>query len=124
MSTPRSRLGDSGERFAERTLEELGWKILARKWRGEAGEVDLIADDGELVVLVEVKTRRGDEFGRAEEAVDAAKCGRLIRLGQEFMETDSAFETRYWRVDLIAITLDSAGRVVRYNHIEDACLDE
>ena len=124
MSTARSRLGDSGERFAERILEERGWTILAQKWRGQAGEVDLIADDGELIVMVEVKTRRGESHGRAEEAVTRAKCGRLIQLGQEFIETDPSLETRFWRVDLVAITLDSAGRIVRYNHIENACLDE
>ena len=124
MSTARSRLGDSGERLAERRLEERGWQILARKWRGQAGEVDLIADSGELIVLVEVKTRRGESHGRAEEAVTPPKCARLIQLGQEFIESDPALESRFWRVDLIAITLDPGGRVVRYNHIEDACLDE
>jgi putative endonuclease len=124
MSTPRARLGDSGERVAEQALEKLGWKVLARKWRGIAGEVDLIADEGTLIVLVEVKTRRGESHGRAEEAVSAAQCRRLIQLGQEFIESVPELEDRYWRVDLIAITLDRAGRIARYSHIEDACLDE
>jgi putative endonuclease len=124
VSTPRTRLGDSGERFAEQRLLESGWKILARKWRGVGGEVDLIADQGELIVLVEVKTRRGESHGRAEEAVSGAKCARLIQLGQQFIESDTEFENRFWRVDLIAITLDRNGRVARYSHIEDACLDE
>lgn len=124
MSTPRGRLGDAGERYAERQLTERGWRILARKWRGIAGEVDLIADEGELIVLIEVKTRRGESHGRAEEAVSAAKCARLIQLGQEFIETTPGLEDRFWRVDLIAITIDRSGRIARYSHIEDACLDE
>ena len=124
MITPRQRLGDSGERLAERHLESLGWRILARKWRGSSGEVDLIADAGDLIVFVEVKTRRGETHGRAEEAVSPAKCGRLILLGQQFLSLDDALADRLWRVDLIAITLGRDGTVIRVNHIEDVCRDE
>jgi putative endonuclease len=124
MSNSRIRLGDSGERYAERRLHELGWDVIARKWRGPSGEVDLIADQGDLIVFIEVKTRRGEIRGRAEESVSPAKCGRLIRLGQEFIEEHPGYEARFWRVDLIAITLNHAGRIERYAHIEDACLDE
>jgi putative endonuclease len=124
VSTPRQRLGDSGERLAERHLESLGWTVLAKKWRGTSGEVDLVADSGELVVLVEVKTRRGESHGRAEEAVSPAKCGRLLLLGQQFVESTEHLADRIWRVDLIAITLGHDGSVVRFNHIEDVCRDE
>lgn len=124
MTTPRQRLGDSGERMAERHLESLGWTILARKWRGSPGEIDLIADAGDLIVFVEVKTRRGESHGRAEEAVSPAKCGRLILLGQQFLATDEALSDRFWRVDLMAITLGPKGSVIRVNHIEDVCRDE
>ncbi len=124
MSTSRTRLGDAGERFVERQLTGRGWTILARKWRGRSGEIDLVADDGTLIVLVEVKTRRGESHGRAEESVTPAKCARLIRLGQEYLEANIELEERYWRVDLVAITLDSSGAIARYNHIEDVCLDE
>jgi putative endonuclease len=124
MTTPRQRLGDGGERLAERHLLSLGWTILARKWRGSSGEIDLVADSGDLIVFVEVKTRRGESHGRAEEAVSPAKCGRLILLGQQFLETDETLVDRLWRVDLIAITLGRDGAVVRLNHIEDVCRDE
>lgn len=124
MTTPRQRLGDSGERMAERHLESLGWTILARKWRGLSGEMDLVADSGDLIVFVEVKTRRGESHGRAEEAVSPAKCGRLILLGQQFLENEHELADRFWRVDLIAITLGRDGSVSRVNHIEDVCRDE
>lgn len=124
MSGPRLRLGDAGERYAERRLTERGWTILDRKWRGTAGELDLVADDGQMIVFVEVKTRRGDSHGRAEEAVSATKCATIIRLGEEFVQAHPELENRYWRVDTVAITLDRDGRVDRFSHIEDACLDE
>jgi putative endonuclease len=124
MSGPRIRLGDAGERMAERVLADQGWEILDRKWRGSAGEVDLIADDGDLIVFVEVKTRRGESHGRAEESVSRSKCGRLLQLGEEFIQAHPEHGERFWRVDLVAITLDRNGAVARTTHIEDACLDE
>lgn len=124
MSGTRNRLGDAGERYAERRLIEHGWRILERKWRGEAGEIDLIADDGEAIVFVEVRTRRGEYRGSAEESITDAKARRLIQLGAEYVARDASLDERLWRVDLIAITLDRAGRISRYSHIRDACLDE
>lgn len=124
MSGTRNRLGDAGERYAERRLVEDGWRILGRKWRGESGEIDLIAEDGEGIVFVEVRTRRGEARGRAEESITLAKARRLLRLGAEYIARDPGLDECLWRVDLIAITLDGAGRIQRYTHIRDACLDE
>lgn len=124
MSGTRNRLGDAGERYAERRLLEDGWRILDRKWRGESGEIDLVAEDDEGIVFVEVRTRRGEFRGRAEESITVAKSRRLLRLGSEYIARDPRLEERLWRVDLIAITLDATGRIQRYTHIRDACLDE
>ena len=124
MSNPRVRLGDAGERYAERRVTELGWRIISRKWRGASGEIDLVADQGDLIVFIEVKTRRGETHGRAEESVSQSKCARLIQLGLEFLDQFPEYEERFWRVDLIAITIDGSGRIARYTHIEDVCLDE
>jgi putative endonuclease len=119
--TARVRLGDAGERFAERSLSEKGWAVVARKWRGDGGEVDLVALDGDILVFVEVKTRRGAGYGAAEEAVDGQKCERLLSLGEQFVASNPTFASSLWRVDIVAITLDSRGHVARVNHIEDAC---
>lgn len=116
----RRRLGDAGERFAARYLERQGWQVLDRQWRGEAGEIDLVALDGEVLVVVEVKTRRGARFGAAEEAVSAAKADRLLTLGAEYVMTHPEHAERLWRVDLVAITLDRHGVVERVTHIPDA----
>ena len=124
MSSRNIRLGDAGERYAARTLQQRGWTLIDEKWRGSGGEIDLVADDGDQIVFVEVKTRRGDSRGSAEESVSASKCSRLIRSGLEYIDAHPALEDRFWRVDLVAITLDGAGRIVRYTHIADACLDE
>lgn len=118
--TERRKLGDAGERYAERLLTRAGWRILDRQWRGSKGEIDLVALDGDVLVLVEVKTRRGARMGTAEEAVTPAKADRLIALGSEYVATHPAYADLLWRIDLVAITLDSGGAVDRLTHIQNA----
>lgn len=118
--TERRKLGDAGERYAERLLTRTGWRILDRQWRGSKGEIDLVALDGDVLVLVEVKTRRGARMGTAEEAVSPAKAGRLIALGAEYVATHPAYVDLFWRIDLVAITLDTSDTVERVTHIQNA----
>ena len=114
--TPRRRLGDSGERYAARLLEERGHRIVARQWRCASGELDLVTLDGEELVFVEVRTRRGDRYGTPEESIDERKAGRLVVLGACFLEEHPEHEGRIWRIDLVALVLDSAGRLARATH--------
>jgi putative endonuclease len=123
VSSPRQRLGDAGERYAERVLVQKGWRVLHRKWRGTAGEVDLVAETepGGSLVFVEVKTRRGRTRGAAEEAISADQSERLMALGDEYVAADPALWDRPWRVDLIAIPIGWDGRISRVTHIVNAC---
>ena len=73
-------LGRAGEDRAARYLEQLGFEILDRNWRCRAGEIDVVAADASTVVVVEVKTRRGEAYGHPFEALDARKRARLWRL--------------------------------------------
>lgn len=74
-------LGARGESLAAEHLERIGYAILERNWRaGRQGELDIIADDGGVVVAVEVKTRSGLGYGHPLEAITAAKAARLRRL--------------------------------------------
>ena len=69
----KDAVGRRGEQWAAERLEELGWTVLDRNWRGHAGELDIVALDGDELVLVEVKTRTGRGFGRPAEAVPDTK---------------------------------------------------
>jgi putative endonuclease len=120
MSGRRIVLGNAGERLAERFLTARNWTMLDRKWRGDGGEIDLVALDGDVLVIVEVKTRRGRARGAAEEGVDDVKAQRLLSLGEQYVASHPEHEERFWRVDLIAITLDLHGAVERITHIADA----
>jgi putative endonuclease len=122
VTSPRVALGDAGERLAERRLVTLGWSIIDRKWRVRGGEIDLIALDGDELVFVEVKTRHGNPLGTAEEAVDARKAARLIALGEQYVIQHPEHGERFWRVDIVAITLDRSGAVERFSHLRNACV--
>jgi putative endonuclease len=78
----RKALGDFGERVACRHLVSNGLTVLDRNWRCLAGEIDIVAMDGDVVVVCEVKTRSSTRFGTPAEAITAAKANRLHRLGR------------------------------------------
>lgn len=80
------RLGDRGEVFAVRYLKQQRLRILETQHRNAYGEVDIIAQDGECVVFVEVKTRSSTEAGRPLEAVDHRKQQRLTRIALAWLK--------------------------------------
>jgi putative endonuclease len=118
--TARQGLGAAGERLARRHLERLDYEFLAANWRYPGGELDLIMRDGDVLVFVEVKTRRGERLGAAEESVTAAQASRLLLAAETYLAEHSEFADIFWRIDLLAVTLAPSGTVRRVNHIVDA----
>jgi putative endonuclease len=116
--TARQGLGLAGERLARRHLEQRGYRFLAANWRCPSGELDLVMHDGEVLVFVEVKTRRGEVLGAAEESVTAAQAGRLLLAAQSFLAERPDLGDAIWRIDLVAVTLAPSGAVSRLSHIE------
>ncbi len=80
-----SRTGWDGEEAVARFLEAQGYVILERNCRLSGGEIDIIARDDGCLAVVEVKTRRGGQFGSPFEAVDARKQRRLAAAALEYM---------------------------------------
>ena len=119
----RARLGQWGERQARLYLEAEGYGMVAANFRCRAGEIDIVAIDGDELVFVEVKTRRGDAYGQAEESISPARAERLADVAEEFLQSRSAFpydsETP-WRIDLVCVNLDSGGKLLNVNHIKHA----
>ncbi len=105
-------VGRYGEDVAARFLVDAGYQLLARNWRCELGEVDIVALDGDTLVVCEVKTRRSATFGSPAEAVDARKLARLRRLAGRWL-SESATHPRGVRIDVLAVTrgLRGAARV-------------
>lgn len=83
--TDRQQLGRWGEALAVRYLEGRGMTVLDRNWRCRHGEIDIVALDGDCLVVCEVKTRTGLGFGDPVEAVTWRKYARLRRLAGAWM---------------------------------------
>jgi putative endonuclease len=103
----RQKLGDAGEAEAEKLLAAQGFRIVARKHRCPRGEVDLIAEKGELLVFVEVRTRATAAFGGPEETVGTGKQQRLVRAARDFLARWRG-PPRDLRFDVIAV-VDAPG---------------
>lgn len=79
--------GRRGEDLAHRFLRERGFHIVARNYRLSSGdaEVDLIARDGDVLVFIEVKTRRSADYGPPERAIGAQKRSKLLRAARVYV---------------------------------------
>jgi putative endonuclease len=116
---PRHHLGRLGERLAAEHLERRGCSIVARNHRTRHGEIDLIAVDGDALVFVEVKTRRGR--GEPWDALHDAKRGQVRRMAVAYL-SDAADRPRtsLVRFDAIGVVVDARGRLTRLDHLEGA----
>lgn len=117
---PRATLGSAGEAIARGYLIERGLAWVESNWRCLAGEIDLVMTDGAELVFVEVKTRRGEGAGRAEESISVAKGRRLLASGEWYLAEHAEIGDPVWRIDLVAVTLDRTGRVERVTHVVNA----
>ncbi len=100
-------VGRYGEDLAARYVDEVGWRVLDRNWRCPAGELDLVALEGDELVAVEVKTRRSIAFGHPSEAVTARKLARLRRLTALWLAAHDDVRPASVRIDVVAVLLGS-----------------
>jgi len=106
MTFARIGMGIAGEDLACQELEKRGYEIVARRYRVETGEIDIIAHDGPTLVFVEVKARASHEFGSAAEAVTPGKQRKLVRLAHEYVAKHQIRECPC-RFDVVAIHFDT-----------------
>ena len=117
MKDPRRQLGDYGEDLAAAALRQQGYKILERNYVTAMGEIDLIARQGKVLVVVEVKTRKSTRFGSPQEAVSASKQGRLRRLAEYYLKAKRLTGSPV-RFDVVAVTMTE--NVPQVEIIQDA----
>ncbi len=115
---PRRGTGQSGEDAAVAYLEKRGFLIVERNWRCKAGEVDVVARDGETVVFVEVRTKSGGDYGSGIESVTPRKLQRVSRLGEYYLEIHNLKNVPA-RVDVIGIEPLPDG-TFRIEHVRNA----
>ena len=104
MSTaPHLVLGRAAEAAAARHLERLGYRIVAANFRAKGGELDLVALDGEVLAIVEVRYRASDRFGGAAASITHGKRGRIVRAARAFLATHPQFAKLPARFDVVEV---------------------
>lgn len=109
-------LGELGEKLAKRFLEEREYNITCTNFKAKQGEIDIIAKDkDEIIVFVEVKTRRNLEFGNPSEAVGENKKEHILKAAEYFLYINNIKNANI-RFDVIEVMIYK-GRY-RVNHIK------
>lgn len=109
----RGALGKYGEDLAARRLTEAGMTVLERNWRGgRTGEIDIVARDGDALVVCEVKTRSEDSFEHPMAAVTAAKADRLRGLAERWLQEHGGAPPGGVRIDLVGVLVPRRGAPV------------
>lgn len=109
----RSAMGRYGEDLAARRLTDAGMTVLERNWRsGRTGEIDIVARDGDVLVVCEVKTRRADIFQHPMAAVTPTKAQRLRDLAERWVQEHGGAPPGGVRIDLVGVLLPDRGAPV------------
>jgi putative endonuclease len=117
MSAARQAFGELGERIAERWLRRRGWRVVQRRFRSGRRDIDLVVERDGTVAFVEVKARRGAEFGGPVQAVNHRKRKQLERSAMVWIDRHGQ-EAESYRFDVVGVLLN--GAEVRICHVENA----
>jgi len=117
--THQMLLGKWGETQARRYLETMGYLLIEKNFRVLVGEIDLVMQDGDIVVFIEVKTRISESFGTPEESISKAKRQRLHRAAWAFLQEQDMLDAS-WRIDVVAIEAAKNQTIKRLDHYPSA----
>lgn len=116
----RKQKGAVAEELAAAALVEKGYRILDRNWRCRFGELDIVAEIGATLVIIEVRSRSGTtSFGTPSESVNARKMMQVRNTAQQYVHQKRHHE-RSVRFDVISIILGADLSAVSMEHIENA----
>ena len=115
----RREVGALGESLASDLLRDRGYRILQTNYRCRQGEIDIVAQQGECLVFVEVRTKKSPAFGTPEESVTPVKRDKLISLASTYLQGLES-PPASWRIDVVAVELTPDNMVSRLEHIENA----
>ena len=107
--TSKMALGERGEKFAARYLRRHGYRILVRRFKTRAGEIDIVCRQGEWLVFVEVKTRKSDDYGAPSEAVTKEKQKHMSRVALDYLRLLDNPRIHF-RFDIVEVILQDGAR--------------
>ncbi|MBN1766177.1 MAG: YraN family protein [Sedimentisphaerales bacterium] len=112
------RLGRKGEKLARKYLKKQGYRHLRSNYSTKQGEIDIIMLDGDILVFVEVKTRRNEIFAPGEEAVNYHKQRKITAVARYFIQVYNLHEYPC-RFDVVAVFMPDQGKP-QIRHWQDA----
>lgn len=104
MAGDSTETGTLGEKIAAQFLIDKGYKIVCQNWRCRWGEIDIIAQDGNTIVFVEVKTASSRRFGHPSGWVNAKKQSHIVNSAKQYI-LDGIGEDTPVRFDVLAVDL-------------------
>ncbi len=124
MPSPKRKIGDIGEEVAVKYLETKGFRILERNYLRKWGEIDIVAEKGDLLSFIEVKSvsREPGQGHRPEENVHYRKVQRLRRAIQTYLLDRKIKESQKWQFDLICVYLDEVNKKAKVEMLENIIL--
>ena len=117
----KQEFGFYAETVASHYLQQKKYQILDRNYRKPWGEIDIIAQDGEIIVFVEVKANTKD-YGVAfnpEVRVDHHKMRKIIKTASLYLEFDLKELKSEWRVDIVSVTIKEDANKVKITHYKN-----
>jgi putative endonuclease len=111
MSLMRISTGKRGEELAAAYLAEAGYRIVERNYRCLFGEIDIVAEEGETLVFVEVKSRRSEAYGDPQLAVGHEKQKKISRIAMHYLE-EKRLRHCPARFDVVAVKLLPSGHKI------------
>lgn len=116
MKTKNRETGTFAEEKVVKYLQRKGWEVIERNFHTRFGEIDLICREKDILVFVEVKAKKGRDFGLPEEMFDRRKYDQVKRMAQVFL----AGKEVACRIDMVAVELGEGNEVVEIRHYENA----
>ena len=117
MTKSTRQVGNEGEEKASLWLQEQGYEIVARNWRTRRGEIDIIAEKGNLLVFAEVKTLPSGDMETLSHELDERKQKRIVETAKLFLLNHRKYSNDTIRFDVLVVNMPGLSDVY---HIEDA----
>ncbi len=111
------RTGQIGENIAKEYLEKNGYKVIEQNYKTKYGEIDLVAKKGNELVFVEVRTKKGENFGTPEETINKKKLRKLWGNAKAYAARKK-WQGSY-RIDAVCLVLKYDNATERINHYEN-----
>lgn len=122
-SSRNKAIMERGEAAAAQYLAKRGYEILERNWECFAGEADIIARDGDILVFVEVKTRTNERLGFPSEAVTKEKRQRYEKIACAYV-AEHEYSDMLMRFDVLGMLVIDEERFIVRHHINAFCAGE